>query len=217
MTDSGPEEETFLFIHGNWKEFAMLTFAKRVKTNRSFGTVRFCDVITFTFIIFQYDNFVNILRVWHRCCQPWQASHSSIMSRKPTWWPGRLFAHLMNLSHRQLDNSGGLATFRWRRTVSFWTWDVVAEERSGQSWTLLSHQRARFMASTTQRPVSPGPKRAELPKCSLDQRRKSGHSAGIRSPAYLSPPGAFDVVTAVETHYYLAQSRGRPPRGFTEC
>jgi hypothetical protein len=23
-------------------------------------------------------------------------------SRKPTWWPGRLFAHLMNFSHRNV-------------------------------------------------------------------------------------------------------------------
>ena len=120
--------------------------------------------------------------------------------RKPTWYPGQVFARLMNRTHRSLTE-WGLAhlTFGRRDTIL----DVgCGGGRTIQRLLELSPDGRVYGVDYSGASVAVARKTnaAAIAAGRSDVRRASVSSLPF-------PPQTFDLVTAVETHYYWPNLR----------
>jgi SAM-dependent methyltransferase len=115
--------------------------------------------------------------------------------RKPTWWPGRLFAHLMNSSHR------GVTT--WGLThVPFEPHVTILDVGCGGGRTiqeLLARAPAGKVYGIDYASASVAVA-TKLNASSIAAGRADVRRGDVAALPY--PPNSFDVVTAIETHYY---------------
>jgi SAM-dependent methyltransferase len=120
--------------------------------------------------------------------------------RKPFWWPGQLFARLMNSSHRHLTE-WGLAH------VTFEPRDKILDVGCGGGMTIqrllkLATEGEVFGVDYSEASVSVARKTNAT---SIAAGRAHVQRASVSSLPF--PPDTFDVVTAVETHYYWPNLR----------
>ena len=115
--------------------------------------------------------------------------------RKPTWWPGRLVARIMNASHGGLT-AWGLTHIPFER--HFTILDVgCGGGRTIQQWRVLAPEGRVSGIDYADASVTVATKTnaSSIAAGFVDIRRGSVSSLPF-------PPHTFDVVTAIETHYY---------------
>jgi SAM-dependent methyltransferase len=115
--------------------------------------------------------------------------------RKPTWWPGRLVARIMNSSHAEVT-TWGLKHIPFER--HFTILDVgCGGGRTIQQLLALAPEGKVYGIDYADASVTVATKinASSIVAGFVDVRRGSVSNLSF-------PPHTFDVVTAVETHYY---------------
>lgn len=115
--------------------------------------------------------------------------------RKPTSWPGRLFAHLMNSTHRDLT-TWGLEHIPFEK--NFTILDVgCGGGRTIQQLLALAPEGKVHGIDYAEASVAVATRTNAR---SIASGRADIRRGNVSNLPY--PPETFDVVTAVETHYY---------------
>lgn len=115
--------------------------------------------------------------------------------RKPVWWPGQLFAHVMNRSHRSLTE--------WGLThVTVGPRDTILDVGCGGGKTIqrlleLAPEGKVYGVDYSAASVAVAKRTNAVP---IAAGRAEVQQASVSNLPF--PSRTFDVVTAVETHYY---------------